>query len=59
MASVQPHPGRYWWFSRKSDILAMSFMFTGIQLNSFFLNHMIVKYDMYASAISDVIFRHY
>ena len=54
-AQKQPTTGDYWLSSRQSDILAMMFMLTTLQRNSFYVNHTITRYDSYISEIASVI----
>ena len=55
LARMQPATGVYWPSSGQSDILAMMFMLTALQRNSFYANHTITGYDSYISEIARAI----
>ena len=54
-AQRQPSIGDYWLSSRQSDVLAMMFMLTTLQRNSFSANHTIMNYGSYISEIASAI----
>ena len=56
-APGQPSAGDYWLSSRQSDILAMMFMLTALQRNSFYGYQTITRFDGYVSEIAGAILR--
>ena len=56
-AQQQPQEGEYWPLDRMGDQIAMSFMFSALQRNTFYANQMSWRYDQYINALAKEILK--